>query len=257
MPLRYVGWQTQASEVTRQLIRFGGAAYCLVVERKYREEEVRKILEIATSDRSTASAAPGSGSLTLAEIQGIADEVGIDAQAVARAAAAIDKPSTVQSRNSLGAPVEVGITIPLSRPLSDDEWQRLVAELQATFRARGKVTQQGGVREWRRGNLHAVVGPASTGYRLTLGTIKGNAAGVTAIGVSGILASAATWTAHFVISDPTSLVAPILFGAVGVGALVANWLRLPPWARQREAQMNHIASLIPSIITPEPPGDEK
>jgi len=36
--------------------------------------------------------------------------------------------------------------------------------------------------------------------------------------------------------------------ASGIGAFLANLLRLPRWARQREAQMDHIVDMVRSMI---------
>jgi hypothetical protein len=95
------------------------------------------------------------------------------------------------------------------------------------------------------------VEPAPTGYRLRLGTLKGNAAGINALGATGIVAGAATLVAHLVINDPNMLLTPVMLGAGGMAAFVTNWLRLPPWARKREAQFQEIAAKVRSIMAQE------
>ena len=72
-------------------------------------------------------------------------------------------------------PIAVGRTLPLPRPLTDREWGMLVTDLRETFGATGRVGEDGNARYWRNGNLHAFVEPAEGGYRLRLGTVKGNA----------------------------------------------------------------------------------
>jgi hypothetical protein len=226
-----------------------------MTERRYRDEEVQQIFKLATTDRiADAPLSPTASGLTLAEIQSIGLEVGIDPDVVTRAAAALDASPPTPARKTGGLPVEVGVSAPLARPLSDREWEMLIADLRHTFRARGQITTHGNLREWRNGNLHASIEPAEVGYRLRLGTRKGDATAMNALGGISILASVATWVSHFVINDPTSLFAPILFGAAGIGAVLANRLRLPAWARQREAQMNQIAARVRSIM--EQPGQD-
>src|SRR5688572_19040179 len=103
-----------------------------MTDRRYRDDEVRQIFRLATtqktSDLPSASAVDG---LTLADIQSIGREVGIEPDLVARAALALDAPASMPPRTSLGMPVEVGLSVPLPRSLSDHEWEQLVAELRA------------------------------------------------------------------------------------------------------------------------------
>src|SRR5690606_25669383 len=127
-------------------------------ERKYRGAEARKILELATRAEVARPQRTGVGAgPTLPEIQSIAQEGRVAPDAVARAAAALEAAAGPRPRTSLGMPIEVSHTTNLPRALSDAEWDRLVAELRATFRARGAVAVQGSLREWSNGNLHASV----------------------------------------------------------------------------------------------------
>ena len=220
-------------------------------ERRYRDEEIREIFKRATTDKGeNLPAARSATGLTLSEVQSIGQEVGIDPDVVARAAAALDARSapSIPVRKSLGMPVEVGLTVPLAKPMTDHQWEMLVGELRRVFRAKGKVTTFGTSREWRNGNLHASVEPTESGYRLRMGTIKGDAAGINALGALGIFASWATTAAHFIINDPTAIMPPIVMGVVGIGAFAVNAVRLPAWARQREAQMNQIAAKARAIM---------
>ena len=220
-------------------------------ERRYKEEEVRKIFGLAargsSSDRRTISSADG---LTLAEIQGIGREVGLEPAAVAHAAAVFDAQTLrARRRKSLGMPIEVGRVVPLPRALSDHEWEQLVTELRATFGARGTIRSEGNLREWFIGNLHACVEPAEGGYRLRMGTIKGDARGVNAMGATGILTSAIVAGSLAVSGGLVEgIFVPVIFSAFGIGAFIANMVRLPRWAQQREQQMEHIARKIAAIV---------
>jgi hypothetical protein len=218
-------------------------------ERRYREEEVRKIFKLATSDRlPSAPGAPANDGLTLSEIQSIGGEIGVDAERIALAAAALDSGASEHVRSSFGAPVEVGLAVPLPRAMTEQEWEQTVALLRSTFRARGHITTHGGLREWRNGNLHASHEPFGNGYRLRLGTTRGDARGFTALGFLGLAAAGATTVAHYVIVDPTSMAAPLVMAGVGVAAFVSNWLRLPPWAKTRAQQMKQIAASVKAMM---------
>lgn len=217
-------------------------------DRRYREDEVREIFKLATTERVAKPAAPSSEGLTLSEIQSIGREVGVDSDVIERAAAALDATALEHKRTMLGAPIEVGRIIPLERAMTDHEWEQTVALLRSTFRAGGKLSGHGTLREWRNGNLFASHEPAGSGYRLRIGTRKGDVAGFAALGGTGILASAVILAEHIFVGSPTSLLPSITFGAFGIGALAANLLRLPPWARRREKQMAHIAATTKAIM---------
>lgn len=224
-------------------------------ERRYRDNEVRRILELATRPEAArprpATTADG---LTLADIQSIAVEVGVEPDAIARAAATLDASRTTGRRTSWGMPIEVGRTIPLPRALTDHEWDRLVAELRATFRARGKVTMQGGLREWSNGNLHASVEPAENGYRLRLGTLKGDAAGVNALGATGMAAGAVVLgVAAFSGGTLDAIFGPAILAVSGASAIAANLIRLPRWANQRQRQMEHIVTKVRAMTADSEP----
>jgi hypothetical protein len=221
-------------------------------DRRYREDEVRKIFKLATSDRlPSAPGTPANDGLTLAEIQSIGGEIGVDAERIAHAAAALDTGASEHVRDSFGAPVEVGMAVPLPRAMSEQEWEQVVALMRSTFKARGQITTTGNLREWRNGNLHASHEPFGSGYRLRLGTTRGDANGVTALGFMGLAASAATYVAHLAIADPASLAAPLVFGAFGVSAFITNWVRLPRWAKTRAEQMKQIAARVKAMMGPE------
>jgi hypothetical protein len=222
-----------------------------MTERRYAEDEVREIFKRATSGagQETSAPSPATG-LTLADIQNIALDVGVDPSEVARAAADLDTRPNRPVRKSLGMPVEVGQTIALPRAVTDQEWEQLVAELRATFHANGKITTHGGLRGWTNGNLHAYIEPAETGWRLRMGTFKSDANSVNAIGAAGAFLLTPLALAGF--PDMGALAASIAVGASGVGALITNWVRLPRWANERREQMNYIASRLRSIIGPKP-----
>ncbi|HEX6065274.1 MAG TPA: hypothetical protein VFZ04_13680, partial [Longimicrobiales bacterium] len=101
-------------------------------DRKYREDEVRKIFKLATTERVANGPAPTSEGLTLAEIQSIGREVGVDSDVIARAAASLDATALEHKRTAFGAPVEVGRIVPLARAMTDHEWEQTVALLRST-----------------------------------------------------------------------------------------------------------------------------
>ncbi len=225
-------------------------------ERRYREEEVAEIFETAASERHPApgaNALVAAEGLTLAELQAIGSEVGIPADRIAGAAAALELRRSSLRRTDLGMPFSVRRTVDLPRAPTDHEWEVLVAELRETFNARGRDGSHGGLREWSNGNLHARVEPTETGHRLRLGTTKTNAVALNRVGALGLV-MAVVMLMVLALSGtlPESLFLPLMMVAMGGGALGYNAARLPGWAREREEQMERIAARAVALLGGEP-----
>ncbi|MBB4634247.1 hypothetical protein [Longimicrobium terrae] len=222
-------------------------------QRTYNDDEVREIFASA-AQRELAEPRPGaSQGLSLVELQDIGREAGLDVAEVTRAAAALDAHTAqLPVRTTLGAPIEVTRVVPLPRAPTTSEWEQLVGELRATFRARGRVISQGGLLEWVNGNLHACVEPGEGGYRLRLGTVKGNALAVNALGGVGMLAGLAAVAAAMMSGAPQDLIVPGMLTATALGTVGANRIRLPRWASERSRQMDYIAARMGAIMAGDP-----
>ncbi len=224
--------------------------------RRYGEEEVRKVFALAAAaeEEHARLPSPVDGGLTLAELQAVGLEVGLSPERVAAAAAGLDAPPRVVPRRKLlGVPISAGRIVDLPRELTDREWQFLVAELRATFDAKGEVRAESGIREWSNGNLHAVLEQTESGHRLRLGTRKGDAIETTLVGI--MFAVMSVIVAFIMVADGkagAALMVPALMAFGGGGVLVANAIRLPRWAGERERQMNHIAAWTQSLLSAPP-----
>ncbi|MBT8477378.1 MAG: hypothetical protein KJO06_00575 [Gemmatimonadetes bacterium] len=220
-------------------------------ERKYQEEEVKEIFDLAASNRSEVGlpTLPDEG-LTLSQLEEVGAEVGMEPGRIAEAAFAVHTRREVLPRRTFaGVPISAGRVVDLPRAMTDREWGILVGELRETFGAKGHVASHLGIREWTNGNLHAFLEPTATGDRLRLGTEKGNAAGMIAAGAA-ILILALFLIALFVFEElgRASLVIPVLMALLGSGTLVANVIGLPRWAHQREEQFEYIAGRVGALI---------
>jgi len=222
-------------------------------EHRYQDEEIRAIFGAAAEAADPVDhALPAGDGLTLRQLQEIGREVGIPPERITAAALALDRrPAVAAPRTYLGMPVAVGKTVDLARAPTDHEWSVLVSELRETFRARGRVESYGDFREWMNGNLHASVEPTETGYRLRMGTFKGNAVSAAVVGTVGIGFGVVTsaillLTGH----GPEAILTPGMLTAAGGAVLGSGFLRLPAWARRRERQMEYIAARARALIGP-------
>lgn len=226
-----------------------------MTERRYDDEEIAEILANATSEDVVSAADggnPARSGLTLGELQAIGADVGIDPARIAEATRALERRGSAPApRTFLGTRRSVARMVPLERPLDDDEWDRLVADLRATFGAVGESTGHGSLRTWRNGNLQAHVEPHGDGWRLRMQTLKGDAPalaglGATFAGVGALLMVLATIGGV----DVRDLVIGLIFTLVGLGQLGFVRLSLPAWASEREAQMDAIAERLPNLLKP-------
>ena len=117
-------------------------------ERQYRDDEVAAIFEHASRTEHPALPATAEGrGMTLAALQDIGREVGISPESIAHAARSLEQAGRPVSRSFLGLPIGVGRTVEFDGPLSDPEWELLVADLRETFEARGAVRYDGPFRQ--------------------------------------------------------------------------------------------------------------
>jgi len=221
-------------------------------DRRFDDREIAAIFERAGLLQE-AERNPNTGEgLTLAQLQEIARDVGLDAAHVTAAArdVAAGTLAPATRRAWFGLPIGVARTIEFHRPVSDDQWSALVITLRETFEARGRVVSDGPFREWSNGNLQALLEPTPTGHRLRLSTRKGNAKARLIIGASylGLAALFALLGALGAISPRAAISAPLFLGAIGAVTLGATVFGLPRWAALRGRQMDAIAARAAELV---------
>lgn len=216
-------------------------------ERRYSDEEVAQILDEATHAQRERGATPGGAAgMSLAELEEIAGEVGIPVEHVRTAAAKLDTGGAAASaeRSVLGTTIGVGHTVKLTRLPTDAEWGELVADLRITFDARGRVREEGPLRQWTNGNLQALLEPTSDGAQLRLRTLKSDGAVSVALGWSMIAAAIAFFVVQVVsgiLGDPGTIEMLLLLLAGGGVGTAVNRARLEGWAETRRDQMEAVA----------------
>lgn len=225
--------------------------------RRYNDDEVAEILALATRDASSSAEGPltPADGLTLDELQAIASAVGIAPTRIAEAARAIERRATTPApRTLLGAPRSVARIVPLERALDDAEWERLVAELRATFGAVGKVTTHGSLRSWSNGNLQAHIEPEGDGWRLRMQTFKGDAGTLASMGGGFALVGMLVFIMALLGgSAAREMLVSLVFMAVGLGQLGYIRLSLPRWADERASQMELVADRVAGLLNPGTP----
>jgi hypothetical protein len=217
-------------------------------ERQYSDEEVAAIFERASEAEHTALRAPAEGKgLTLAALQDIGREVGISPESISLAARSLDQAGRPAPQRFMGLPIGVGRTVEFDRPLTDADWERLVADLRSTFEARGTVRYDGPFRQWTNGNLQALLEPTPNGHRLRLHTVKGDSRALMTGGAAVLGGATATWLAATVaggLSNAGTVTGVGFMAMVGLGMFAAGALRVSGWARRRTTQIEEVLARL-------------
>ncbi|WP_420454628.1 hypothetical protein [Rubrivirga sp.] len=178
--------------------------------------------------------------LTLDELQAVGAEAGLDPAHVAAAARAVAAGEPDDKREALvGVPVGVRRSATLDAPPSDLLWDTLVADLQETFSAKGKVERIGASRTWRNGNLRATLSPSGDGSRLRLQSNrrKDTQSLLTVAVVNAVLAVVFSLNVFGPEEDPVVFLA--LTAAFALAFAVGRQL---VWSGTRERQMEAVAA---------------
>jgi len=223
-----------------------------MTKRRYGEDEAREIFSLATTGETRDTSLPAeTGGMKLEELQRVGQEAGIEPARVEQAAAQLaarGKASPV--RRSFGMPVGMTRVVELPRAPTDREWEQLIAEFRTTFVTQGGIsTTSGGLREWAQGDLHITVEPTERGEQLRITTLKNDAIALNGLAVVLGTMAALTGAAVAASGKPEKVLAVVsMFGGMALIAFVANLLRLPSWARERERQMESVAERAVTLL---------
>ena len=217
-------------------------------ERRFNDDEVAAIFDLASRSEHSGVPAPAEANgLTLSALQEIGREAGISAEAIARAAQSLEQRPQLLSQRLMGLPIGVGRVVEFDRPLSDTDWEELVADLRNTFNARGVVRYDGPFRQWTNGNLQALLEPTRKGHRLRLQTVKGDARSMMSAGSLVVAGAAAFFIATFAMRgevDVRTLGGIALMAIMGSGLFTAGALRVSGWARRRGEQFDTLIARL-------------
>ena len=221
-------------------------------ERRYSEREVAAIFEWAAEAEVREEVGAGEG-LTLNELQRIGAEAGLSPAHIAEAAAVLDRdppPSDLLSR-TLGVQRAVSHSVRLPAPLTDADWERLVAQFRSTFDANGKTTREGSLRTWSNSNLRIVTEPTQEGrQRLRFSTRNASLSNGITGGLINMLAGLVLF-AVFAFFDPAEPIFPVfaLQFLLGAGLVGVSAARLKPWAQERAEQFERLGAYAVALTS--------
>jgi len=207
-------------------------------ERRYSEEDMRRILEIATSagpahpdDRSSAS-----GGFTLSEIREAGRQAGIDPSRIDRAAGEVSTRSGIRASLGVGTFQQERV---LPHALAAEDMAFVVQHAPRVFAAAGDLRSTATRVEWYSGEARAFVGmvrgEAHTRLRVIVDRTREVVGGAAVLGLAGLFIG--TEFVRFYGGVPGAL------GAVGTGGatlgLVAAW-----WSWRRRVALKRVDGLL-------------
>jgi hypothetical protein len=222
--------------------------------RRYSEEEfaliLKKASEIQESSRNVPESRSGHG-LSLEEIQAIAREVGIEPEAVSRAAGLLGA-SAWDERKGLAAAIFGGpgtyhLGLEVSGRLAPEDYGRILEVIRRTMEHQGEASEVMGGLEWKTvGDLSAVsvnISPRGEATSIQVVGDRGGAGAVTF--VFPVAGSAILMGALGGILSPESAagIAAVVGGCLGSGYLFARTL----WARSAKKFQRRLSALMESL----------
>jgi hypothetical protein len=226
-----------------------------MTERRFSDAEVAQIFERATSGHAVQATRAAEG-MTLAELQSIGEEVGIPAEQITRAAVSLSASEAKPTQRFLGMTTGIGHTVHLARKLTEEEWERFIADVRETFNAPGTMSSQGSLKQWSNGNLQVLLEPTEAGHRVRFKTVKGTAPATFIFGLLATTASLIGETTAVLtgVAHDVGLVTSFgVLGAIGIGVAATTALRLPLWAGARKAQMEDLGARVTAMALKPPP----
>jgi hypothetical protein len=113
----------------------------------YKQEEISHILKRAAEMQGAEGEGPSTG-LSLAELQQIAEDSGIDPKYVRLAVADFEEPPDSDKPNFWGGPLRFIQEREVEGEISAETWERMVMEIRRTFQESGSVQEWGRAYEW-------------------------------------------------------------------------------------------------------------
>ncbi|MCI0437463.1 MAG: hypothetical protein L0271_28090 [Gemmatimonadetes bacterium] len=218
--------------------------------RVYNEAEVALILRSATDLEAQPGAVRASGGLALPEIVAIAREAGIDARAVERAAAALERaPRRAVRRMLLGDGPRFSTDVSVAREISDDEAAAMLDIVREQTGVLGRTDDALGALEWRgkdqMGSTFVRIDRRGGSTRVTVGADRTETAVVTWVLVPiGSLIGVAIGSAALGF-EPSLATAAVGVGG-GLGAARLIWHRVAGrWRARVRAVLDRLTTGLP------------
>ena len=236
--------------------------------RRYTEHEIHALFERAAERQEQArrAEAASAGGLTLDELQRIGRETGIAPEHIAEAAVELAAAGPTRPAGKvLGVPVEVRRTRAVATPVTDEAWERMVADLRKTFKQPGVAGRVGRVREWattteeNRMPVRVSVTPEDGGAHVTIEqSMRSSALGLTAAAATFAVV-ALLFGVLFAVTDtePVMMVMTAVFAATALLMFGGSRLGFGMYATRQAERFEHALDRLDLIARDAAPDAER
>ena len=223
-------------------------------ERRYSQEEFALVLRIASEepdapdDEESLELTPAREGLTLAQIQEIAAEVGIDPNRVSRAAALLPKGHESGLARILGGHPTTSLERVVEGEASEADLRRIADAVRREMGIPGKASEVLGALEWK-GNTTATIVSASATPRdgSTVLQVSSDSAGalMTIVGAAGLptLGAVALTLTKLVFGETDAGIVMGLLSGLLPAALVTRTL----WSRTTKAWRGRLVKIMDAM----------
>jgi hypothetical protein len=221
-------------------------------KRRYSEKEISAILKIAAQHQASAgqdevSANPG---MTLAQIEEIASQVGIDPRHVQEAAEALDRGEDHdRSFHLWGAPLTIEFERIVEGEVTEENWSAVVEEIRSCLGIIGQANRVGASFEWTGGEMdltHVTVTPRGGQTKIhIIGKVSGSAGLIYGLSASFGVSAAVILPVVMTGMLPVALAAS---AAIVGGTLLSTRHGFGALARKRERTLKNLLQRLESVV---------
>jgi hypothetical protein len=226
--------------------------------RRYDEKEIARILERATELQHHTPLDPAeTAGMTLAELEQVAREAGIDPQHVRAAAAALDREAPVAGGLALlGAPLRVELERTVEGEVASGADEALGSVIRETLAAPGFAAAVGTSLEWQSGNpqrpVRVTVTPRAGRTVIRIEERFGNLAGGLFGGIVGGAGGGGGGAAIGVIGGALGALGPALAaaGLIFIGSFLLARAIFRAVVRRRVRQLSRLLDALTEQVAP-------
>jgi hypothetical protein len=215
---------------------------------RYGEAELVRILRVAAELQDRESGETTADTLTLADVQQIASEVGIDPRYVAAAARLVATEAGERWTPWLLAPVRGRLTRALPGAVPTDAWQEIIAIIGRSMERPGRHSYVPGALEWVHADagteVRVEVSASRDGTHVQL-TADHRQAATMYLATSPVLGASAAVLLMAALGGPGEAEAALLVGGGAAGGLLVGWGMLRAmaarWQRRMRSALQELA----------------
>lgn len=225
--------------------------------RRYSDKEISALLKRAMELQQSGSSVPEMGrGITLADLQKIAAEVGIEPHHLQVAAAELEAEGGLGERfHLLGGPLSINLERIVEGEIPEEKWEALVEEIRRSLGQMGTPSKFGNSLEWTTKDeatmpVHVTVSPREGQTKIRIMSQFGGMAGA----IHAPTLSIGVFVALLALTLPLPLFVNIgIYGGIVAGLFAGTRFVFGAWARKQKRKMKRLLDRLAALVTPPAP----